>query len=173
MPEQRLKSITRMAMTNALFREQADGKSIGHSATSALLTRNPDMHTWASYMCDKSAPMAMQLAAAQKRWGPDTVQKNETAYNVAFDTDLPFFDHIRRDEAKVREFAGYMRNVQKSEGVDLKHLVTGYSWKDVREGGVVVDVSALPLENAEISEPRHLTDLFCNSRSEAQAAAHQ
>jgi len=141
-PEQRLKSIVRMAITNALFREQPNGKHIGHSATSALLARNGDVYAWASYMCDKSAPMAMHLAAAHRRWGPASVRSNETAYNVAFDTDLPFFEHIARDEAKVREFAGYMRNVTRSEGVDLKHLVAGFTWKDIGEGGVVVDVSA-------------------------------
>lgn len=57
-PEQRLKSIMRMAMTNALFREKPDGKHIGHSATSALLARNEDVYVWASYLCAKSAPMA-------------------------------------------------------------------------------------------------------------------
>lgn len=140
-PEQRLKSIIGMAMTNALFRPQPDGQSIGHSATSALLARDKDMHIWASYICNRSAPMALQMGAAHQRWGPDSVSKNETAYNVAFDTNLPFFDHLGSDETRVKEFAGYMRNVQKSEGVDLKHLVAGFAWADLQKDSTVVDVS--------------------------------
>ena len=139
-PEQRLKSIIRMAMTDALFCEQPSGKDISHSATTALLARNSDVHAWASYMCANTAPMAMNLAAAHRRWGPDSTRSTETAYNAAFDTDLPFFEHIARDDAKVREFASYMPNVTTSEGVDLKHLVSGFCWKGIRKGGVVVDV---------------------------------
>ena len=140
-PEQRLKSIIGMAMTDALFRQQPDGQSVGHSATSVLLARDNDMHAWASYMCNRSAPMALQMGLAHRRWGPDSVSKSETAYNVAFDTTLPFFDHVGSDENRVKEFAGYMRNVQKSEGVDLKHLVAGFAWADLPKGTTVVDVS--------------------------------
>lgn len=140
-PEQRLKSIIRMALTNALFCEQPDGKHVGHSATSALLARNEDVYAYATYMCAKSAPTAMHMAEAQKRWGPDSTRTYETAYNVAFNTDLPFFDHLSRDEAKMGEFARYMRNVRSSEGVDFKHLVAGFQWKDICDDGTVVDVS--------------------------------
>ncbi|KAI8950854.1 S-adenosyl-L-methionine-dependent methyltransferase [Xylaria longipes] len=135
-PEQRLKSIIRMAMTNMLFLETGRGE-VSHSATSALFVRNPDVYAWATYMCANSAPTAMSMAAAHERWGPDSVQKNETAYNVAFGTDLPFFDHIAQDEAKISEFAAYMRNVTSSEGVDIKHLVGGYRWADLGNGKVV------------------------------------
>ena len=140
-PEQRLKSIIRMAMTNALFREKPDGEHIGHSATSALLARNEDAHAWASFMCATSAPMAMHMATAHRRWGSASLRRNETAYNVVFDTDLPFFEHIASDEVKEREFAEYMRNVTNSEGVDHRHLLTGFEWKTIGEGGVIVDVS--------------------------------
>ena len=142
-PEQRLKSIIRMAMTNKLFCEQPDGKYVRHSATSALLARNGDVYAYASYMCSKSAPTAMHMAAAHQRWGPASMRTYETAYNIAFDTDLPFFEHLGRDEAKMDEFARYMRNVRSSEGIDLKHLVAGFTWQDIRDGGVVVDVGAL------------------------------
>lgn len=131
-------------MTNSLFREQPDGKHVRHSATSVLLARNDDVHAYAAYMCTKSAPMAMNMAEAHQRWGPGSMRKYETAYNQAFKTDLPFFDHISRDEARMAEFAQYMRNVRSSEAVDLKHLRAGFTWQDVPDGGVVVDVSNGP-----------------------------
>lgn len=128
-------------MTNSLFREQAGGTHVGHSATSALLAHNSDVHAWANYICDNTAPMALKLGAAHKQWGPATVSKHETAYNIAFNTDLPFFDHLGRSEARMGQFAGYMKNVRSSKGIDIQHLVDGYRWKDVQDGGVVVDVS--------------------------------
>ncbi|KAI1153171.1 sterigmatocystin 8-O-methyltransferase [Nemania diffusa] len=134
--EQRLKSITRMAMTNGLFREPVPGQ-LAHSATSAFLTRNPDAYAWATFMCTKSAPTALAMVDAHKRWGPETVQKNETAYNVAFETELPFFDHLSLDQAEVNRFAAYMRNVTSSEGVNVKHLVTGYDWETLGDSKVV------------------------------------
>lgn len=140
-PEQRIKSMVRMAMTNTLFREQLNGNQVGHSATSALLARDPDVYAYATYMCTKSAPMAMHLTAAHQRWGADTMRTYETAYNAAFETDLPFFDHLGRDKKRMSEFAAYMRHVRSSDAVDLKHLVSGFAWQDIQDGGIVVDVS--------------------------------
>ncbi|KAK8055194.1 hypothetical protein PG993_000421 [Apiospora rasikravindrae] len=139
-PEQRLKSITRMAMTSGLFREDASGKLLGHSATSKLFASNGDLYAYAKYMCFQSAPMAMQMTAASRQWGAHTLRPNETAYNVAFGTDLPFFDHIKSDEARTAKFAAYMRNVRSSEAVDLKHLVDGFEWGSILPSGLVVDV---------------------------------
>lgn len=142
-PEQRLKSIIRMAITNALFREQPDRCHVGHSATSAFLAKEADVYAYATYMCSRSAPMAICMTDAHQRWGPDTTRTYETAYNIAFHTDLPFFDHIGRNEDQMGDFARYMRSVRSSEGVHIKHLLAGYTWQNIREGGMVVDVSVL------------------------------
>ncbi|KAF2234946.1 S-adenosyl-L-methionine-dependent methyltransferase [Viridothelium virens] len=175
-PEQRLKSIVRMAITNTLFREQPDGKHISHSATSVLLACNADVYAYATYMCSKSAPMAMHMSEAHHKWGPASMRTHETAYNIAFDTDLPFFEHISRDEAKTSEFARYMRNVRSSEGVALEHLVAGFTWKDLCDGGVIVDVggSTGSASIALAKEFPHLTfvvqDSPANSDSGRKAA---
>ena len=137
-PEQRLKSIVRMIMTSSLFREQCSGKQIGHSAASTLLARDSDVYVYATYMCAKSAPMAMHMTAAHQRWGRVSTCTYETAYNVVFDTDLPFFEHISQDEAKMAEFARYMRNVRSSDGVDIQHLINGFTWQHISDGGVIV-----------------------------------
>lgn len=140
--------MVRMAMTNTLFQEHSDGTRVAHSAASALLARDPDVYTYATYMCNKSAPMAMHLAAAHRRWGADTMRTYETAYNAAFETDLPFFDHLGRDKTRMSEFAAYMRQVRSSDAVDLKHLVSGFPWQSIQDagldGGLVVDVSSVP-----------------------------
>ncbi|KAH8698978.1 sterigmatocystin 8-O-methyltransferase [Talaromyces proteolyticus] len=155
-PEARLKSIVRMAMTSALFREPEPNR-VGHSATSALLARDADVHSWASYLSTRSAPTALSMAAAHDKFTPASVAKNETAYNVAFDTHLPFFDHLALDPANTAEFAGYMRNVTTSEAVDVKHLVNGYPWADLGHG-LVVDVGG-STGNADIALAKSFPDL--------------
>lgn len=92
MSEQQLKTVARMAMTSNLFCEPAVN-SIAHSATSALLVTNPSFHDWAVFMSEASVPAAGKLVEASEKW-PGSVEKNQTAYNIAMETDLPFFDHL-------------------------------------------------------------------------------
>ena len=126
-------------MTTGLFREDTDGFVV-HSATSVLLARDPVVYSYATYMTGGSAPVAMEMAVAAKKWGPNSTQSYETAFNVALDTDLPFFDHLSRNPDKMAEFSAYMRNVRSSDGVALRHLTAGFAWDTIRENGVVVDV---------------------------------
>ncbi|KAK3390613.1 O-methyltransferase-domain-containing protein [Podospora didyma] len=180
-PEARLKSIIRMVMTCALFREPSPNR-VGHSATSALLARDADVHSWASYLSTRSAPTALAMTAAHDRFGPNSVAKNETAYNVAFATELPFFDHLALDPKNTAEFAGYMRNVTTSEGVNIKHLVEGYPWADLsssqQEGQpLIVDVggstgnAAIALAKSFPSLRFIVQDLPDNANAGRRAAA--
>ncbi|KAF1952598.1 S-adenosyl-L-methionine-dependent methyltransferase [Byssothecium circinans] len=176
-PEQRLKSVIRMAMTNALFREEPDGKHVRHSATSAFLASDSGVHNYASYMCARSAPMALSMAAAHKKWGADTMRTYETAYNAAFKTDLPFFDHIGRDKELRIQFPKYMNHVRSSSGLNLKHLVDGVAWQNLPDGGTVVDVggstggTAIALAKAFPHLNFIVQDLPVNAENGRKAAA--
>ena len=130
-----LKTVMRMAMTSNLFLEPKPEK-VSHSATSALLVTNSEFHDWAGFMTETTAPAAFKLVEATEKW-PEGIGKNETAYNIAFDTDLPFFEHLNTNPQKVKEFAGYMKHVQQSEGTSLRHLVQGFNWAAVGKGKVV------------------------------------
>ncbi|MCJ1264299.1 hypothetical protein MMC22_004170 [Lobaria immixta] len=130
-----LKTVMRMAMTSNLFSEPEPG-DVSHTATSALLVTNPELHDWAVFMTGTTTPSANKLVEATEKW-PEAVRKNETAYNIAFNTDLPFFEHLNTDSQKVKEFAGYMKHVQQSEGTALRHLVKGYDWAAVGKGKVI------------------------------------
>ncbi|KAH8714850.1 S-adenosyl-L-methionine-dependent methyltransferase [Phaeosphaeriaceae sp. PMI808] len=137
---QRLKAVVRMSMTTGLFREDVAGGSVVHSATSALLARDPVVYSYATRMCGGSAPVAQEMAAAALKWGPDSTQPYETAFNVTFDTDLPFFDHLSRNPDKMAEFSAYMRNARSSDTMALRHLTASFAWEGIREDGVVVDI---------------------------------
>ncbi|KAF2675693.1 hypothetical protein K458DRAFT_471217, partial [Lentithecium fluviatile CBS 122367] len=137
---QRLKAIIRIRMTTGLFREDVDGGSVVHSATSALLARDPVVYSYARHMCGGSAPVAQKMAAAALKWGPDSTKPYVTAFNVALDIDLLFFDYLSRNPDKMAEFSAYMRNVRSSDTVSLRQLTAGFAWEGIREDGVVVDV---------------------------------
>jgi 6-hydroxytryprostatin B O-methyltransferase len=124
-----------MAMTNNLFSELSPN-TISHSATSALLVTDPSFHDWAVVMCELSAPTAAKYVEATTKW-PNSVAINETAYNIAFDTDLPFFDHLALDPEKTKQFAGYMKNVTSSQGTSMEHLLRGFPWASLGEATVV------------------------------------
>uniref|UniRef100_A0A093V358 O-methyltransferase FtmD n=1 Tax=Talaromyces marneffei PM1 TaxID=1077442 RepID=A0A093V358_TALMA len=92
-PEQRLKSIMRMAMTSFLFLEEEAGST----------------------------------------------RTYETAFNLAHSTDLTFFDYLSRNQDLMRDFAQHIRSVRSSESVGIKHLLAGYEWQAIPDGGLVVD----------------------------------
>ena len=79
------------------------------------------------------------MLEASLKW-PGSVEKTETAYNAAFDTDLPFFQHLGQFPDRTRQFSGYMKSLTNSPGSQLKHLVNGYDWAALGKG-LVVDVS--------------------------------
>lgn len=142
-PEYRLKSIVRMVMTTFLFSEDADGNHVRHSATSAWLAANESPRAYARYMSARIAPISLKMTAAHEKWGPGSSAANETAYNVAFDTTLPFFEDLARDKARVDEFAEYMQSVRSSDANSLRHLISGLKLDDAKQDGLLVDVSIL------------------------------
>ncbi|EGD94047.1 hypothetical protein TESG_01574 [Trichophyton tonsurans CBS 112818] len=130
-----LKTVARMAMTNHLFCEP-EPNMVAHTATSMLIASDPSFYDWASFMCEASVPMAAKLVEATEKW-TDSEEKTQTAYNVAFDTDLPFFDHLKTQPDKTRQFASYMKNVQKSGGTGMHYLIEGFDWASLGKGTVV------------------------------------
>ena len=131
-----------MAMTSHVLCEVQPG-FIAHSATSAQFVTNPSMNDWAEFMCQGSVPAALSLVKATERW-PTSQSRTETAYNAAFETELPFFDHLATLPDRTRQFAGYMKNVTSSEGTKLDHLLSGFDWSGLGTARVV-DVCSPPL----------------------------
>ena len=138
MPVKSLKTVMRLAMTSNLFSESEAGE-VCHTATSAAFVTNPGLHDWAVFMTSRATPTANKLVEATEKW-PNTVRKNETAYNIAFDTELTFFEHLKTDPQRMKEFESYMKQVQQAEGTALRHLVQGHDWAAIGNG-TVVDVS--------------------------------
>ncbi|KAI7972817.1 hypothetical protein EIK77_003963 [Talaromyces pinophilus] len=122
----RLKSVARMAMTGGILAED-ESQRVKHSRISAQIVSEPALLDWALFITRYSAPTALAFARATERWG-DSKDKNETAYNLAFNTPMAFFDHVSQSEEMTQHFAGYMRGQGRSSGLAVEHLITGYDW---------------------------------------------
>lgn len=125
-PLSRLRSVARMAMTGGMLSEPQP-EHVAHSQISAQFVKKPALVDWAKFMVTYSAPTAAKFAEATSRWG-DTSEKDQTAYNIAFNTDLPFFKDVVRSQEMSATFAGYMRSLGESEGTAFKHVLTGFDW---------------------------------------------
>jgi 6-hydroxytryprostatin B O-methyltransferase len=147
-PESLLKSIARMAMTNNILAEPVTGH-VTHTANSAMFLKFPNTRDWASYMFTASIPTAAAMVTATEKW-PGSVKKTETAFNMAFHHDLPFFDHLSQSPVLTKQFSGYMKGVTDGQGMDLSHLVNGFDWVKLPDQSLVVDVST-------ISSPTYLS----------------
>ncbi|KAI5456766.1 O-methyltransferase-domain-containing protein [Mariannaea sp. PMI_226] len=137
-PESQLKSVARMCITSNILAEPVPGQ-VAHTANSAMFLKFPNMRDWAGYMFNASIPTAAAMVPATEKW-PGSVNKTETAYNIAFDHDLPFFDHLSQSSSLVKQFSGYMKSVTDGQGMDLSHLVNGFDWASLPDGSLVVDI---------------------------------
>lgn len=142
-PEDQLRSVARMAISTNFLREVGNGNELAHNAVSAAFVRDPGLSDWALFMTGISMPVAGNFAAATKKWG-STTRKNETAMNLALGTDLPLFDFVKQSPELTRQFAAYMENVQRSDGMSVRHLAASYDWAALGDA-TVLDVSLIPL----------------------------
>lgn len=130
-----------MAITTA-FLCSPSPNHLAHTRLSAAFAADPALRDWLLYLASASAPTALKLTEATERWG-ETKKPEETAYSLAMGTELGFFEHLKADPRRGKEFAGYMAAVGKSKGVSIDHLVKGFDWASLPHGAVVVDVRSL------------------------------
>ena len=112
---------------------------LAHSRISAEFAVQRALQDWVTFIIKYSAPTAGCYTEATEKWG-DTVRRDQTAYNIAFETDLPFFEHIGRDEETTALFARYMRSLAQSKGMAMKFILEGFDWVSLGKSHVV-DVS--------------------------------
>ena len=137
-PESQLKAVAREAMTSFILSEP-ELNQVTHTAASAMFIRKPLMLDWANYMFGASIPTAQKSVEQTQKW-PGSVKKNETAYNLAFDHEMDFFQHLSASPELTKQFSGYMKSVTDGRGTDLEHMVHGFDWAGLPENALVIDV---------------------------------
>lgn len=78
------------------------------------------------------------------------------------DTELPLFDFVSKSPEMTKQFAGYMKNVQKSEGTHIRHLVSGYDWESLGNA-LVVDVGYSPKVMSKATNRLQVGGSTCSS----------
>jgi hypothetical protein len=79
------------------------------------------------------------VVGAMQKW-PGGQEPFETAVNLTYNQQLPWFDFLRTDPAYLRRYNLAMQSAGSREGLSITHTVTGYPWGDLGEV-TVVDVS--------------------------------
>lgn len=142
-PESTLRSVTRMAMTAKFLRETEDGK-LAHSPLSAGFVEDASLSEWLSYLLHRSVPCMRAYTQATERW-PNPNRSNETAYNLAMNTDLAFFDHLKANADLGAEFGRYMKSQSTAHaGASVDHLLQGLDWVALGKAKIVDVSDAFP-----------------------------
>jgi 6-hydroxytryprostatin B O-methyltransferase len=136
--EKRVKTIIRYAMTNNIFREPKAGY-VAHTAGSSLFVKQKGVRDWVGYTSEETYPASAKLVEATKKWGASG-DPRETAYNLAFDTRLPMFEHMAQSPERGERFANVMIEMTSTDGYNIRHLVNGFDWEGLEDGATVVDV---------------------------------
>ncbi|PWY82040.1 hypothetical protein BO70DRAFT_396332 [Aspergillus heteromorphus CBS 117.55] len=68
---------------------------------------------------------------------PSGDRVNRTAYNLAFDTPLPFFQHLNQSPSGADMFAGYMSSLDVAGGTAQHHLLRAFDWAALGDAHVV------------------------------------
>nr|WOK04086.1 hypothetical protein [Fusarium meridionale] len=138
-PLSNLQSVARMAMTAGFLCETKDGK-LSHNELSCHFATDVHMRTQLLYMFNQTVPVMAALKDATQRWG-STSATNETAYNIVYNTDLPFFQYLKTHVDLNEQFHAYMKSRAVSHtGSNVEHLLGAFDWNNLGQA-TVVDVN--------------------------------
>ncbi|KAK3081043.1 hypothetical protein LTS18_010777 [Coniosporium uncinatum] len=102
----RLRRILRYAYSLRIFQEP-EPEHVSHTQLSCELATAQPSIDMLGHMVDEEYPTGLNLAQALSRWPGESGPTN-TAYNIAFETDQPWFKWIGTEPHRAVRFAGAM-----------------------------------------------------------------
>ncbi|KAF2827805.1 S-adenosyl-L-methionine-dependent methyltransferase [Ophiobolus disseminans] len=129
-----LKALVRQSATNRVLRED-DPEHVVHTASSALLLKDPAMMDWYGHTVEEMFPAGAKLAQALE----NTAATKVSAFGLAFGTHEPIYTFLEKHPARQARFFGAMEGVGRDYGHSLEHIVNGYPWAQL-QNATVVDV---------------------------------
>jgi 6-hydroxytryprostatin B O-methyltransferase len=139
-PEHQLRQIARMAMTNGLFREPSPNM-LAHTPLTAHLATNPVYFETTLFQTETTASIAGKMTEMTRKYGGSEMP-DETAHNIAMETDLPFFRYLSINPTIAARLQQAMKFVAGAEETHTAHLVEMFDWAGLGMTEVV-DVSAI------------------------------
>ncbi|CEI41501.1 hypothetical protein FVEN_g3648 [Fusarium venenatum] len=135
-PMSTLQSVARMAMTAGFLCETKDGR-LSHNDLSCHFATDVHVKTQLVYMFNQTVPVMAALKDASQRWG-STSATNETAYNIVYNTDLPFFQYLKTRPDLNELFHAYMKSRAVSHtGSNVEHLLGAFDWDNLGQATVI------------------------------------
>ena len=139
-PEYQLRQIVRMAITNGIFREPSPDM-LTHTPLSAYIADNAIYAETTLFQTETTASTALKMTEMTSKYnGSEKI--DQTAHNLAMDTDVPFFSYLGRNPAIAARLQAAMKFLADAEKTDTQHLVEMFDWAGLGEAEVV-DVSEL------------------------------
>lgn len=134
-PEAQLLRVVRMMATVEFLREpQSD--HVAHSALSAEFVTQPSLLDAAMFLSETAAPAAMHMAEATRRFG-DSQQRNESGYNVAFNTTGTFSGMCEQRPKLQRQWPAYLRHGTGEADDGVMDILTRFDWHSLNMATVV------------------------------------
>jgi hypothetical protein len=129
--------LVRHALTQRLFAEPTKGV-ITHTATSQAIASVPYLRQFIEQSCNDMWASAPHIVPAMQKW-PGSEEPNQTAYSLAKNTDLSFFEHLASDVTgeHAKAFADSMSFFQGAPGMQTSFITDNYNWGDY---ATIVDV---------------------------------
>jgi hypothetical protein len=123
------------ALTKRIFSEPSKGV-IAHSAASQAIANIPLLAEFIDDACERVLYIGTRIPQAMAKW-PGSQELNETAFNLTYETDLPFFPYLSQHPSLTKQFADSMSFFQKGPGMQTELAVKIYDWTTVSTGTVV------------------------------------
>ncbi|KAF2843686.1 S-adenosyl-L-methionine-dependent methyltransferase [Patellaria atrata CBS 101060] len=133
--ERTLKRIVRRAILNRFFIEPRPGY-IAHTSSTALLLKDSDVRDMVGLMIEEGFDSSTRYSEAYEKWGPSN-SATETAFQLAFQTDLKYFDWLEQRPENLRRFGGMMKAHGTNESYSSENFVKVFNWSLIGEGKVV------------------------------------
>lgn len=122
-------------MTNGVFIEPRTGY-VAHNAESLLLVDDKSARGAFGYCVEEVYPASAKVYEVSQQF-PESEEPNHTGYNLAFDTDLPYFQHAAQNPGQIGRFADGMGSMASDPGFSAAHVVNGFDWTSLGKGKVV------------------------------------
>ena len=132
--------VVRFAIGNGIFNEPKRGW-FGHSATSALMARNPHVCNIALFATHELATMLVRLPDALKLQQELPAEKApHAAFNLAYPGYADAFDYFEKSSVANDRYHRYLQGRVNTYRCAVEHLISAWDWPSVGSG-TIIDVS--------------------------------
>ena len=143
LPVDTLVRVVRFAIGNGIFNEPERGW-FGHSATSALMARNPHVRNIALFATHELANILVRLPDGLKlQQELHAEQAPHAAFNVAYPDFADAFDYFQKNSLSSDRYHKYLQGRVHTSRWAVEHLISAWDWPSVGSG-TIIDVSPLP-----------------------------